>query len=195
MGAKIMPTMKKRGRTVFGVKMGLSPRGQCRWFSLSALISHVLPRLQSLLSKCSIYAAISLASLCARPCPGLLGGLLLFVFLVSSRFGSWLVIESVASICCVCDMLPRNSAAAVVGAEVVLCWRSLTTLLTDAADALVAEPHPNLATDTGLRSPRSPLTKTRPTHVRSQAQRQRVQRSQTSSEMPSFVAQSLAHTL
>lgn len=57
-------------------------------------------------------------------------------------------------------MLPRNSAAAVVGAEVVLCRRSLTTLLTDAADALVAEPHPNLATDTGLRSPRSPLTKT-----------------------------------
>jgi hypothetical protein len=34
----------------------------------------------------------------------LLGGLLLFVFLVSSRAGSWLDIESVCSTCCVCDM-------------------------------------------------------------------------------------------
>jgi hypothetical protein len=28
MGANIIPTMKKRGRTVFGVRMGLLPRCQ-----------------------------------------------------------------------------------------------------------------------------------------------------------------------
>lgn len=154
MGANMMPTMKKRGRTVFGVRMGLLPRCQCRWSSLLALTAHVLPRLQSLLSKRRVCASVSVASLRAQLPPGLLGGLLLFVFLESSRLGSWLDIESVASICCVCDMLPRYSAA--LSWVQKLCWRALTTLLADAADALVAEPHPKLATGTLHRSEKSP---------------------------------------
>jgi hypothetical protein len=54
--------------------------------------------------------------LCARnrirtrsPGLGLLGGRLLLVFLESSRFGSWLDIESLGSICWVCDMLGESA--------------------------------------------------------------------------------------
>jgi hypothetical protein len=35
----MMPTMKKSGRTVLGVKIGLSPRGQC-WSSVSMRALH-----------------------------------------------------------------------------------------------------------------------------------------------------------
>jgi hypothetical protein len=109
MGANMMPTTKNKGRTVFGVKMGLSPRGQHRCSGAYTPIVHILPRLQSLLSKSSVWTSISIA-LCARNgVPGLLGGRLLFVFLPSSRLGSWLDIESLASICCVCDMLGRSA--------------------------------------------------------------------------------------
>lgn len=104
-----MPTTKKRGRTVFGVRMGLLPRGQCRCPSRCTLEAHSLPGLQSLLSKRSIYTSISIASLRARRRPGLLGGRLLFVFLESSRLGSWLDIESLGSMCCVCDMLGKSA--------------------------------------------------------------------------------------
>jgi hypothetical protein len=49
------------------------------------------------------------AHLRPRPHPGLLGGRLLLVFLESSRCGSWLDIESLGSICCVCDMLDKSA--------------------------------------------------------------------------------------
>ena len=39
MGANMTPMMKKSGRTVFGVKMGLSPRGQC-WCPVSICALH-----------------------------------------------------------------------------------------------------------------------------------------------------------
>lgn len=161
----MMPTTKKRGRTVFGVRMGLSPHGQCRCPVPHALIAHVLPRLQSLLSKRSICTSISIASLRSRRRPGLLGGRLLFVFLVSSRFGSWLFIESLASICCVCDMLNKSALfrSGRRGCKSRSC-RALTTLLVDAADQMLQSPSPipKLATSTDLTSPRSPLTETHP---------------------------------
>jgi hypothetical protein len=110
MGANMMPTMKKMGRTVFGVRMGLrAPVSHARRFTHA----HVLPCLQALLPEGRICTAISI--LCRRA-PGprcSLGGLLDFVFLAVSLLGSWLDIESVCSTCCVCDMVgnPRGSAA------------------------------------------------------------------------------------
>jgi hypothetical protein len=69
-------------------------------------------------------------SLRAQRRPGLLGGRLLLVFLESSRLGSWLDIESLASICCVCDMLGKS---ALFRSDERGCRsrrsRSLTTLL------------------------------------------------------------------
>jgi len=109
MGANMMPTTKKRGRTVFGVRIGLSPRSQCRCPGPYTFIAHILPRLQSLLSKRSVCKSISVTSMHARRHPGLLGGRLLFVFLPSSRLGSWLDIEALGSICCVCDMLGKSA--------------------------------------------------------------------------------------
>lgn len=86
-------------------------------FCLDMRAAHILPRLQSLLAKRRVCASISAALLlCARNCkririrnPGLLGGRLLLVFLESSRFGSWLDIESLGSICWVCDMLGKSA--------------------------------------------------------------------------------------
>lgn len=98
--------------------------------------AHVLPRLQSLLPKRSVYTSVSIAFLRAQPCPGLLGGRLLFVFLVSSRLGSWLDIESVGSICCVCDMVRESALFRSNRRECrSRSRRALTTLLAaDAAD-------------------------------------------------------------
>jgi hypothetical protein len=45
----------------------------------------------------------------------LLGGLLLFGFLVSACAGSWLDIESVCSTCCVCDMTANSAQVREVG--------------------------------------------------------------------------------
>jgi hypothetical protein len=80
-------------------------------FCLDARAAHILPRLQSLLAKRRVCASISaVLLLCARNrSPGLLGGRLLLVFLESSRFGSWLDIESLGSICWVCDMLGESA--------------------------------------------------------------------------------------
>jgi hypothetical protein len=57
MGANMMPTMKNMGRTVFGVRIGL--RRQFPHASRYAL-EHVLPRLQPLLPKRSVYMSISI---------------------------------------------------------------------------------------------------------------------------------------
>ena len=62
----MMPTMKKRGKTVLGVRMGLcrlfskwSAAKICRW---SELAGHLLPCFQSLLSEGSICRAARLLS-------------------------------------------------------------------------------------------------------------------------------------
>ena len=71
MGANMMPTMKKSGRTVFGVRMGLSPRGQC-WCSLSMRALHTYCHA---FSRCwrnavSVHASVLLCfSLRAQPRP------------------------------------------------------------------------------------------------------------------------------
>jgi hypothetical protein len=115
MGANMMPTMKKMGRTVFGVRMGLrAPVSRTRRFTRPSGASvHVLPCLQALLPEGRVCTAISIV---CRRAPGRrcsLGGLLDFVFLAVSLLGSWLDIESVCPTCCVCDMVgdPRCSAA------------------------------------------------------------------------------------
>jgi hypothetical protein len=67
MGANITPMMKNSGRTVFGVKMGLSQivsHGPAR----PTLAFHVLPCFQSLLSERRIYTP-SVPPACARHCP------------------------------------------------------------------------------------------------------------------------------
>lgn len=51
MGANMTPTMKKSGRTVFGVKMGLSQGCQPSSSALKLETLHILPCLQSLLPK------------------------------------------------------------------------------------------------------------------------------------------------
>jgi hypothetical protein len=107
MGAKMTPTMKKRGRTVFGVKMGLSPCRQLLVRGLLAPCTHTA--MPSGAAAETRYLQVHQRCLSARPAaamlPRLLGGRLLFVFLLSSRFGSWLEMESLASICCVCDIV------------------------------------------------------------------------------------------
>lgn len=163
MGANMMPTMKNRGRTVFGVKMGLLPCDQYYCSTARILGAHILPCLQSLLSKCSVCSSVNIASLYARQRPGLLGGRLLFVFLVSSRLGSWLDIESLASICCVCDILGKSALFRSDERRCKSCsCRALTTLLADSRTKCYSSPSPvpKLATGTDLTSPRSPLTKT-----------------------------------
>lgn len=158
-----MPTMKKRGRTVFGVKIGLLPCGQYCCFTAHTLDVHILPCLQSLLSKCSVCSSVNIASLYAQLHSGLLGGRLLFVFLVFSRLGSWLDIESLGSICCVCDMLSKSALFRSDERRCKSCSRrALTTLLADSRTKCYNSPSPvpKLATDTDLTSPRSPLTQT-----------------------------------
>lgn len=64
MGAKMMPTAKKMGRTVFGVRMGLEGFGSG---SIDAWLKrHSLPRLQSLLTKCSVCTGGSSAQILRR---------------------------------------------------------------------------------------------------------------------------------
>lgn len=115
MGANIMPTMKKMGRTVFGVRMGLrKPVSHARRLTrFGTTGANILPCFQSLLPKGCICAVISILRRRAPGCRRSLGGLLDFVFLAVSLLGSWLDIESVCSTCCVCDMVgdPRYSAA------------------------------------------------------------------------------------
>lgn len=57
MGANMMPMAKNRGRTVFGVRIGLHLSA----LSLSCLLEtvNILPCFQSLLSKSSIYKSLS----------------------------------------------------------------------------------------------------------------------------------------
>lgn len=128
MGANITPTMKNRGRTVFGVKMGLSPRGQSQNQSTNRFSVHTaMPStaaagrqyLHMYQCRCPLRVTVS-----THRC--LLGGLLLFDFFGSSARGSWLVIESVCSNCCVCDIVvfPRRSATALVGGKVRRSRRS-----------------------------------------------------------------------
>ena len=68
MGANITPTIKNNGRTVFGVKMGLSQLGK-----LSNALKprcHILPCLQSLLPESGIFASISMVCQRATRSPG-----------------------------------------------------------------------------------------------------------------------------
>lgn len=126
--------------------MGLLPRGQCRYSRCCTHDAHILPCLQSLLSERSVYKSVSVVSQHAHLRPGLLGGRLLFVFLLSSRLGSWLVIESLASSCCVCDILGKSALFRSDGRGYKSrSCRALTTLLADAADQMlqVAEPKPH----------------------------------------------------
>jgi hypothetical protein len=62
---------------------------------------------------------------------GLLGGRLLFVFLDSSRLGSWLEMESLCSTWGFCDMVKNPRRSATLRWEESRSWRSLT----DAEDA------------------------------------------------------------
>jgi hypothetical protein len=104
MGANMSPTIKNSGRTVFGVKMGLS-RARQPSCTAACVRMHILPCLQPLLPErriCTPSVSPARAQV-VRPCR-LLGGLLLFVFFGSSRAGSWLDIESVCSTCGVCAM-------------------------------------------------------------------------------------------
>lgn len=125
MGANMMPTTKNKGRTVFGVKMGLSPRGQHRYSGGYIPVVHILPRLQSLLSKRSICTSISIA-LCA------LSGVEAYSEVVCSSSscsprgsGPGLISSRwpPSAVFATCWANPRCSAAKVVGAKVAVVKR------------------------------------------------------------------------
>lgn len=66
MGAKMMPMEKKRGRTVFGVRIGLvcgQHRGFAQWEG-SPIVDDLLPCLQPLLSKRSVCWLIRPSATC-----------------------------------------------------------------------------------------------------------------------------------
>lgn len=102
MGAKMMPTAKKSGSTVFGVKIGLQCRCQLHPDRPSTHrgMHHVLPCLQSLLPKRRVYGAEKRDLVSGngnarqRVSNVLAGRRLLFFFLSSSRWPSWDRIES-----------------------------------------------------------------------------------------------------
>lgn len=111
MGANMMPTMKKMGRTVFGVRMGLLSLSQ-PWpssdLTFNVASCNILPCLQPLLPKRRVCLTVSSRCPRALGCCCSLGGRLLFVFFCGSLLGSWLDIESVCSTCCVCDMVGES---------------------------------------------------------------------------------------
>ena len=128
MGEKMTPTIKNRGRTFLGVKMGLSHvLAGGRAGVVVRVGVNLLPCFQTLLPEGGICCRFSMAVVCAQsnPCPRqlLLGGLLLFAFFGSSRVGSWLVMESAWSTCCVRDIvLNRRESARRLGGLRVLWW-------------------------------------------------------------------------
>lgn len=144
MGANITPTMKNRGRTVFGVKMGLS---QCQPQSVA---EPVLPTHCHAFKRCCRNAVSMIPSVSRPYAPNfssaqrLLGGLRLFVFFGSSRAGSWLDIESACSTCSVRDIfvVPRNSALPWVVESCCRCSRR--DVADDAAERLRFERSPKL---------------------------------------------------
>ena len=70
MGAKMMPMEKKRGRTVFGVRIGLicgQRRGIAPWEG-SPIVDDLLPCLQPLLSKGSVCWLTRSSATCPESC-------------------------------------------------------------------------------------------------------------------------------
>jgi hypothetical protein len=119
MGANMTPTMKKSGRTVFGVRMGLLQRCQRASHAVCPACTHTaMPSIVAAGTRylCAVSMPVRVAVV---PVQRLLGGRRLFVFLGSSRAGSWLDIEFVCATCCVCDIasVPRCSAGAMVVEE------------------------------------------------------------------------------
>ena len=55
MGANIIPMVKKRGRTVLGVRIGLVNCERASHWNKAPELVHILPRLQSLLPKSRIW--------------------------------------------------------------------------------------------------------------------------------------------
>lgn len=103
MGANMMPTAKKRGRTVFGVRMGLMARFsnpfQC--ITHDNTHCHAFNRCcRKAVSRYNCQQAV-VGGACWLGC--LLGGRLLFCFCSSFLVSSWACIESACSMT-VCDM-------------------------------------------------------------------------------------------
>jgi hypothetical protein len=150
MGANITPTMKNSGRTVFGVKMGLSRAGQ-PWSSAAnyRVTLHVLPCFQALLPECRVYTGVIIA------CPRATRPEGVAYSEASCSSSSWFRCGpgpgSISNRCvrpavfATWQLFPRESAKLVVWEE---CGRRSLMELRNAADERLslAKPHPDLVT-------------------------------------------------
>jgi hypothetical protein len=109
----MIPTAKKSGSTVLGVRIGLFQHMSAFTLHDAQTPQHSLPCLQPLLPERGVYTnciSITCPSQSTLPSADVLAGRLDLSFFFFSLFGAWLSIESVCWICSVsvCDMMGES---------------------------------------------------------------------------------------